>query len=106
MRRIATRAALDQLRLARRERPRADASVQAPPAGSAAASERLRDAIQSAFHSLSPKLQLIATLALIEGESYASIADALELPVGTVKSRVFRATRALKKELARLGVHT
>ena len=35
---------------------------------------------------------------------YAEIADALGLPVGTVKSRVFRAIRALRRELARLGV--
>ena len=33
-----------------------------------------------------------------------AIADALDVPVGTVKSRVFRAIRALRKELGRLGV--
>jgi DNA-directed RNA polymerase specialized sigma24 family protein len=43
-------------------------------------------------------------LALVEEQSYAEIANALELPIGTVKSRVFRATRALKEELARLGI--
>jgi ABC-2 type transport system permease protein len=32
------------------------------------------------------------------------IAEALDLPVGTVKSRVYRAIRALRKELARLGI--
>jgi len=46
----------------------------------------------------------VATLALIEERSYAEIADALDIPVGTVKSRVFRATRALRKDLARLGI--
>ncbi len=106
MRRIATNAALDQLRLARRDRPPGGADVHAPAPGSTAAAERLRDSVRSAFRSLPPKLRLVATLALIEGESYASIADALDLPVGTVKSRVFRATRVLRKELARLGVHT
>jgi DNA-directed RNA polymerase specialized sigma24 family protein len=28
----------------------------------------------------------------------------LDVPIGTVKSRVFRATKALRKELALLGV--
>ena len=43
-------------------------------------------------------------LALVEEEPYADIAEALGIPVGTVKSRVFRATRFLREELARLGV--
>jgi DNA-directed RNA polymerase specialized sigma24 family protein len=49
-------------------------------------------------------LRIVATLALIEEMPHAQIADALDLPLGTVKSRVFRATRALRAELARLGV--
>ena len=57
-----------------------------------------------AFRKLPAKLQIVATLALIEEQPYAEIADALGLPIGTVKSRVFRATRALREELARLGV--
>jgi RNA polymerase sigma-70 factor, ECF subfamily len=48
--------------------------------------------------------QIVAALALIEERPYAEIADALDVPIGTVKSRVFRATRALRKELARLGL--
>jgi RNA polymerase sigma-70 factor (ECF subfamily) len=46
----------------------------------------------------------VATLALVEEQPYSEIADALDLPVGTVKSRVFRASRLLRKELARLGI--
>jgi DNA-directed RNA polymerase specialized sigma24 family protein len=46
----------------------------------------------------------VAVLALVEERPYAEIADALALPVGTVKSRVFRATRALRIELGRLGI--
>lgn len=60
--------------------------------------------MQIAFRRLPPKLQIVATLALIEEQPYAQIADALDLPIGTVKSRVFRATRALREELARLGI--
>jgi DNA-directed RNA polymerase specialized sigma24 family protein len=42
---------------------------------------------------------VVASLALIEEQPYAEIADALSLPLGTVKSRVSRATEALRKEL-------
>jgi RNA polymerase sigma-70 factor (ECF subfamily) len=49
-------------------------------------------------------LQVVAALALLEEQPYAEIADALGVPEGTVKSRVFRATRALRAQLTRLGV--
>lgn len=102
IRRIATNAALDHLRTAsrRREAPPADDTVPAP-----ARSDRdTQDAIAGAFRRLPADLQLVAALALVEEQPYADIADALGIPVGTVKSRVFRATRMLREELARLGV--
>jgi DNA-directed RNA polymerase specialized sigma24 family protein len=34
------------------------------------------------------------------------VADALGVPIGTVKSRLLRATRGLRAELTRLGIHT
>ena len=64
----------------------------------------LARAIEQALRSLPPRLQVVATLAIVEERPYAEIADALEVPIGTVKSRVFRATRALRKELTRLGI--
>ncbi|MGB5160061.1 MAG: sigma-70 family RNA polymerase sigma factor [Thermoanaerobaculia bacterium] len=102
MRRIATNAALDQVKRARRQGLRLP--MDDPPAPAKPATEGLRDSIRSSFHRLSPKLQIVAALALIEERSYAEIADALDIPIGTVKSRVFRATRALRKDLARLGI--
>lgn len=57
-----------------------------------------------AFRRLPAKLQIVATLALIEEQPYAEIAEALDLPIGTVKSRVFRATCVLREELARQGI--
>src|SRR5712692_8548937 len=98
MRRIATNAARDHLRAVRRRPslgPHHD-QVAAP----AAADGGVAESVALAFRKLPPTLQLIATLALIDGRPYAEIADALELPVGTVKSRAFRAIRALRKELA------
>jgi RNA polymerase sigma-70 factor (ECF subfamily) len=102
MRRIATNAALDQLRAARRDTLRL--GFDTPRSTPVPASDNLRESMQIAFRRLPPKLQIVAVLALVEEQSYAEIANALELPIGTVKSRVFRATRALKEELARLGI--
>jgi RNA polymerase sigma-70 factor (ECF subfamily) len=102
MRRIATNAALDQLRAARKHAARRMTDDRTPaPAGSDGA---IAESVALALHALPPKLQLVASLALIEEQPYAEIADALGLPVGTVKSRVSRAAEALRKELARLGV--
>jgi RNA polymerase sigma-70 factor (ECF subfamily) len=100
MRRIATNASLDHLKRVRRHAT----SRHAIPPVTGTRDDGLHDAITFAFRRLPPKLQVAATLALVEGQPYAEIADALDIPVGTVKSRVFRAVRALRKELDRLGV--
>ncbi len=100
--RIATNAALDELRAARQRARwgRTDDRTPAPTGPDAA----LAESIALAFCALSPRLRLVANLALVEGQPYAEIADALALPLGTVKSRVSRAAQALRKELARLGI--
>ena len=103
MRRIATNTALNHLRAARRHAR--DVSLARPEWDRATQSDGLREAIEIAFRRLPPRLQLVATLALIEQQPYAEIADALDVPLGTVKSRAYRAIRALRKELARLGIH-
>lgn len=102
MRRIATNAALDHLKVARRHArwSAADSVIAAPATPDGALSE----SVALAFRRLSPKLQIVATLALVEEQPYADIADALDVPIGTVKSRVFRAVRTLRKELAGMGV--
>jgi RNA polymerase sigma-70 factor (ECF subfamily) len=102
VRRIATNAALDHLRTLRRH-PASQAPVDAVPAPEPPDSE-VRDLVARAFRALPPALQVVAVLALVEERPYTEIADALALPVGTVKSRVFRATRALRRELGRLGI--
>jgi RNA polymerase sigma-70 factor (ECF subfamily) len=103
IRRIATNVARDHLRAARQRRTAltvVDERVPAPAGDDPAVS----DAVALAFRRLPPRLQVVATLALIEERPYLEIADALDIPVGTVKSRVFRATRALRRELTRLGI--
>ena len=110
MRRIATRAAIDHLNAARRRGwvsldDLSNRVGRVPLHEQPATSIGPADAIRLAFRGLPAKLQVVAVLALIEEEPLAAIAEALDLPIGTVKSRLFRATRQLRKELARLGVH-
>jgi RNA polymerase sigma-70 factor (ECF subfamily) len=102
MRRIATNVALNHVRAARRQRSWTSTSEDPPaPAGTDVG---MRDALDRALDALPRKLYVVAILALIEEEPYAEIADALDVPIGTVKSRVFRAIRALREELTRLGI--
>jgi RNA polymerase sigma-70 factor (ECF subfamily) len=102
MRRITTNVALDRLR---DMRSRANwVTIHDEIAAPATMAHGLSESVIRAFRKLPPKLQIVATLALIEELPYAEIADALHLPVGTVKSRAFRAIRTLRKELAQLGI--
>jgi RNA polymerase sigma-70 factor (ECF subfamily) len=103
MRRIATHASLDHLERARRQAHSSPIEVHGP-ASAPTDDGTLRDAITVAFRKLSPRLQVAATLALVEGRPHAEIAEALGTPIGTVKSRVFHAVRALRKELGRMGI--
>ena len=102
-RRIATNLAVDQLR---RQRP--EQSLLAEPAGAPPPDHLLqqetREKIRQAFRRLPAKLQVAATLALVEEQPYDEIADALGTSVGAVKLRVFRAVRMLRKQLNHLGV--
>lgn len=40
------------------------------------------------------------------GYKYNEIADEMNIPLGTVKSKIFFARKALRKELASLGIHS
>ena len=100
-RRIATNAAIDHLKSARPE-------VELPqhlPDGAAAlqGDPELRQAIRRAFLQLPAKLRVAASLAIVEERSCREIADALGISEGAVKSRVFRATRSLRKKLNNWG---
>ena len=102
LRRIATNVALNHLRDTRHERTWTVLDDQA--AAPANRDAGVRDAVAKALRALPKHLYVVAILALVEQQSYAEIADALDVPVGTVKSRLFRATRALRHELSRLGI--
>jgi len=102
MRAIATNASRDYLRQVRS----LATGVQTTDniAGPAIADRSVNASVARAFRRLPTKLQVVATLALIEERPYREIAEALDLPLGTVKSRISRAARKLQKELIRLGV--
>ncbi len=102
-RRIATNLAIDHLRRKRPEQSLLEEPAVVPPADQVLQRET-REKIQQAFRRLPVKLQVAATLALIEERPYEESADALATSVGAVKLRVFRAVRILRKQLNRLGV--
>jgi len=104
--RIATNLALSYIR---RRRPEleiaADFRERNGQPRDPALDREMREKIKRAFVRLPAKLQAVATLALIEERPYLEIADILGIPPGTVKSRVFRAVRLLRKQLNWMQVH-
>jgi RNA polymerase sigma-70 factor, ECF subfamily len=59
----------------------------------------LRDALEAAFARLGETQRTVLLLREVEGHSYAQIARATGVPVGTVMSRLFYARRALRELL-------
>lgn len=64
--------------------------------------EEIRQTVQQAMQDLPDDLRTAITLRELEGLSYEEIAVAMECPVGTVRSRIFRAREAIDKKLAPL----
>jgi RNA polymerase sigma-70 factor (ECF subfamily) len=60
----------------------------------------LGDEVTRALDELPQDYRVVVVLADIEGMKYKEIADALECPIGTVMSRLFRARRQLEERLA------
>jgi RNA polymerase sigma factor (sigma-70 family) len=97
-RRIGTNAALDHLRHARWEITLPE-NLPCPPSPDGAVTRETRGLINRAFLELPAKYRLVATLALVEEESYSNIAEAAGISESLVKVRVFRAVRMLRKKL-------
>lgn len=101
-RRASTRwlASLDAGTEAERSSMRADLRddrIEAPAA--AASRHELEHEIQQAILRLSPKMRAITVLRYVENLSYEEISEALQISIGTVKSRLSRAHEALDREL-------
>ena len=63
------------------------------------ASKEIAQAVNAAVEALSNELRQAITLREIEGLSYEEIADAMNCPIGTVRSRIFRAREAIAQRL-------
>ena len=63
------------------------------------ASKEIAAAVNAAIEALSEDLRQAITLREIEGLSYEEIAEAMNCPIGTVRSRIFRAREAIATRL-------
>ena len=63
------------------------------------ASKEIASAVNAAMEALSEDLRQAITLREIEGLSYEEIAEAMNCPIGTVRSRIFRAREAIAARL-------
>lgn len=61
--------------------------------------EEIRDTVQRAIAQLPEDLRTAIVLRELEGLSYEEIAEAMDCPVGTVRSRIFRAREAIDAKL-------
>lgn len=100
--RIAVNTCYDQLRKQKRRKTDpipdhldpADSSAE-----DAVESAGLRPEIRRALSAIPPEFRSAIVLSDIEGMGLPDVAEVLGIPVGTVKSRVFRGRRLLAKEL-------
>jgi RNA polymerase sigma-70 factor (ECF subfamily) len=67
-----------------------------------AQTEEMRNTINRVINGLPEELRTAILLREIEGMSYEQIAETMECPVGTVRSRIFRAREAIDKAIAPL----
>ena len=108
--RLASNAAIDQLRRNRRQREEdsldageMDAPDQSPGPQEAAEGSELQRAVADGLASLSEDHRRILLLREYQQLSYDEIAQTLDMDLGTVKSRISRARRALRKILLESG---
>jgi RNA polymerase sigma-70 factor, ECF subfamily len=60
--------------------------------------------VKAAIEALPEQFRIAVLLADVEGFSYKEIADILDIPIGTVMSRLHRGRRALQKALFEFGM--
>ena len=67
------------------------------------ATAELERVVFQAIEDLPEELKVAVTLREFEGLSYEDIAEVMDCPVGTVRSRIFRAREAIEKKIDALG---
>jgi RNA polymerase sigma-70 factor (ECF subfamily) len=100
--RISFRLALDHGRSTRRREQRETAwaaDLPKPTAEDIAASNEFARRLQEAMGTLSEKSRLVLLLTSMDGLSLDEVAELLQLPVGTVKSRLYSARKQLAEKL-------
>ena len=108
--RVAANAALNRRRSLGRRRAREQALARRQEAGidlpssprdpeDATVGSEVQERVQRALLELPPDLRTALVLYDLQGESYGDIAATLEIPEGTVKSRIHRARTALREHL-------
>ena len=110
--RLTSNASIDHLRRAKRQRGDVslddadlglDAPDQAPSPQERAEEAELRQAVAQGLGRLSEDHRQVLVLREVQGLRYEEIAGALDLDLGTVKSRIARARGALRKILVESG---
>ena len=66
-------------------------------------SDQLEAVVYKAIDDLPEELKVAVTLREFEGLSYEEIADIMACPVGTVRSRIFRARESIEKKIDAIG---
>jgi RNA polymerase sigma-70 factor (ECF subfamily) len=100
VRRLLVRACVDELRRMRRHVVEIELTeLHQPPVADAATAVADRDALRRAFRRLDPEQRSLVVLHYYLDLPLAEVADALDMPVGTAKSRLFRARTALRAAL-------
>ena len=69
------------------------------------AAREIAEAVNAAMEALPDDLRQAVTLREIEGLSYEEIAEAMNCPIGTVRSRIFRAREAISARVKPLLSH-
>ena len=102
--RIVTNVFLDEVRRRRRRPstafPDQPDLVLPPTVAADEASEALSDEVQDALAALPEEFRIAVVLCDVVGLSYDEIADAHDIPVGTVRSRIHRGRRLLRTALS------
>ena len=78
---------------------REDATGRLPSPEEAVLERSLDEDVQRALDHLPPDYRMAVVLADLEGFSYKEIAEILEIPVGTVMSRLYRGRKRLEEDL-------